>query len=485
MTSISETAGKRPCWFVGAAWGSKDDQDQTPRFLREGIWENGWDDKFLDDVKAMRPGDRIAIKAVFAKKRNLPFPNPGQHTVGAMYIKATGVVTDNRGYGNYVGVDWTPFGPPRPWYFSQLRKTIHSVLPGASWETDALIDFAFESKPQDLERFRNAPKWRERFGGTPIAPDDKEEPSPGGDDVDDDDSGDAPYSISDIIAEGCFLERARLEDILEHLLLKKNLILQGPPGTGKTWLARKLAFALIGRRDETQVQAVQFHPNLSYEDFVRGWRPSGGGRLELVDGPFLNMVDAARSNPDSDYVMVIEEINRGNPAQVFGEMLTLLEPDYRRESEALGLSYRRSEDERVYIPENLYVIGTMNIADRSLALVDLAFRRRFAFEELEPIFGRRWMEWVNRHCGMDTSFLTDIERRLANLNRQITDDKSLGRQFCVGHSYVTPPVGAPIPDARAWFVRVVEKEIGPLLDEYWFDSPETAQKAKYDLRGGL
>ena len=113
--------------------------------------------------------------------------------------------------------------------------------------------------------------------------------------------------------------------MLQRLQTKQNLILQGPPGTGKTWLAKKLAYALIGRKDDSKVRPMQFHPNLSYEDFVRGWRPQGDGRLELVDGPFLQVVEDAREDPDSDYVMVIEEINRGNPASIFGEMLTLLE----------------------------------------------------------------------------------------------------------------------------------------------------------------
>ena len=283
--------------------------------------------------------------------------------------------------------------------------------------------------------------------------------------------------------EGCFIEESRLNNILAHFQQKKNLILQGPPGTGKTWLARKLAYALIESKDENRVRAVQFHPNLSYEDFVRGWRPAGEGRLKLVDGPFLEMIEDARNDKDSDYVMVIEEINRGNPAQVFGEMLTLLEADKRDESEALRLSYRKFEDERVYIPENVYVIGTMNIADRSLALVDLAFRRRFAFEELEPTLGQPWRDWVNQKCGIDLPFLENIERRLADLNLKIFEDKNLGRQFRIGHSYVTP--NQVISDPMAWFRGVVEKEIGPLLDEYWFDSPETAGRAKEALLQGL
>ncbi len=162
MTSTPPTDPHRPCWFVGAVYGGTD--DQTARFLRERIWENGYDDRYLDEVKAMRPGDRIAVKAVFAQKRNLPFPNPGESTVGGMYIKAIGVVTDNPGNGLYIGVDWTPVNPPRAWYFAQFRQTVHQIMPGTSWETDALIDFTFNHKPQDFNQFRNAPKWREKFG---------------------------------------------------------------------------------------------------------------------------------------------------------------------------------------------------------------------------------------------------------------------------------------------------------------------------------
>lgn len=127
----------------------------------------------------------------------------------------------------------------------------------------------------------------------------------------------------------------------------------------------------------------------------------------------------------------------------------------------------------------------MNLADRSLALVDLAFRRRFAFEELEPVFGRVWRKWVSEHCGVDAAFLADVEQRIDRLNEQIAADRSLGRQFKIGHSFVTPPDDSPITDPLAWFRRVVEKEIGPLLDEYWFDSPDKARDAKAKLLDGL
>ena len=295
-----------------------------------------------------------------------------------------------------------------------------------------------------------------------------------------------PYSVENILADGCFVARSKLEKILERLRTKKNLILQGPPGTGKTWLARRLAFALIGQRDDSKIRAVQFHPNLSYEDFVRGWRPAGDGRLTLVDGPFVAMIKAAAKDPDATrHVIVIEEINRGNPAQIFGEMLTLLEADKRTPNEAIELSYRRSDDERLFIPDNLYVLGTMNIADRSLALVDLALRRRFAFIDLEPTLGKPWHDWVHLKCGIESEILVEIEKRINLLNNDISADTSLGPQFRIGHSYVTPPFGIPINDAREWFRQVVDTEIGPLLDEYWFDTLEKSQKARERLLQGF
>ena len=293
------------------------------------------------------------------------------------------------------------------------------------------------------------------------------------------------YSIDDIIADGCFLDRPRLEGILERLRTKKNLILQGPPGTGKTWLAKRLAFALIGSRSEQRVRPYQFHPNLSYEDFVRGWRPNGDGRLALVDGPFLQAIEDAGKEPSQDIVVVIEEINRGSPAQIFGEMLTLLEADKRIWQEALALSYPRHPAERIHIPPNLYVIGTMNVADRSLALMDLALRRRFAFIDLEPVLGDPWRNWVSKKYEIDTPFLADIEHRLSSLNQTIAADSLLGPQFRVGHSVVTPSGEEEIDDPVSWFRQVVETEIGPLLDEYWFDQPGKASEEKGKLLQGL
>jgi 5-methylcytosine-specific restriction protein B len=291
------------------------------------------------------------------------------------------------------------------------------------------------------------------------------------------------YGATDIVADGCFLPLAHIEALLGLLTHKKNLVLQGPPGTGKTWLARRLGFALAGAKDTGRVTAVQFQPSLSYEDFVRGWRPFAGrdgqGGLRLADGVFLETITAALSRPDEVFVLVIEEINRGNPAQILGELLTLLETDKRVKEEGLRLAYSRTPDERVYVPPNLHVIGTMNLADRSLALVDLALRRRFAFHTLTPALNTAWREWCLK-AGAPVALIDTMQQRLGDLNVSIADDNRLRSQFCVGHSFVTPPKGG-VTDWAAWFRAVVETEIAPLLDEYWYDDEPTAKAQKSRL----
>lgn len=292
------------------------------------------------------------------------------------------------------------------------------------------------------------------------------------------------YSIQNIIADGCFHDVYSLEKFIDRLRLKKNIILQGPPGTGKTWLAKRLAYALMGQKDHSRLRSVQFHPNLSYEDFVRGWRPTGDGKLSLVDGAFMEAVEDAR-NTSRPFVIVIEEINRGNPAQIFGEMLTLLEADKRYPDEALELCYRKTPGERVFIPSNLFVIGTMNVADRSLALVDMALRRRFAFIDLEPQLNDSWKNWLVNQAGLPVSLVKQIEEKISNLNQVIASDPTLGPQYRIGHSYVTPPLDGVLTDPKEWFKQVVETEIGPLLNEYWFDSADKALDAQRELLVGL
>ncbi|KRA05681.1 ATPase [Rhizobium sp. Root564] len=284
------------------------------------------------------------------------------------------------------------------------------------------------------------------------------------------------YDVDAIVADGCFLSPEEIAATIDLLRRKRNLILQGPPGTGKTWLAKRLGYALIGARDPQKLTAIQFQPTLSYEDFVRGWRPDGTRGLQLVDGVFLEAVEMAMSEPETPFVLVIEEINRGNPAQIFGEMLTLIEDGKRNEAEALRLAYPRTINERKYVPPNLYIIGTMNVADRSLALVDLALRRRFSFVSLSPQFNDAWRSWIIAQ-GAPQQLVARIAERMTTLNSVIASDRTLGRQFEVGHSFFTPahPPAEGAGAWEAWYQETVATEVAPLISEYWFDDEGKAK----------
>ncbi len=385
------------------------------------------------------------------------------------------------------GLHWT-----RPWRFPSLDARSHSYISeklGIHIGTRVNATEYLELRDTLEEQFQTEECPVHSFPALSLAAwkraDDNPDPEPGGNGTEPNPV--KPYSIENILEDGCFLQQETLDDILQRLSEKKNLILQGPPGTGKTWLAKRLAYALMNRRDESKVRSFQFHPNLSYEDFVRGLRPDpdNNGGLALVDGPFIEIIDAAKSDPDAKYVLVIEEINRGQPAQIFGEMLTLLEADKRNPDSSLELTYRRPGESGIYIPDNFYLIGTMNIADRSLALVDFAFRRRFAFVDLVPVLDQRWSDWVTRECNIDSQALSTIGNKLSALNKTIADDPNLGPQFSIGHSFVTPSADSEIPDAGQWFRQVVQTEIRPLLDEYWFDDREQANSQVNRLLEGI
>ena len=470
-------------WFVGANWGGAD--DQTARFLQDGMWEDacGSDGDYAESVARMRPGERIAIKSSSVRRHRLPFDTGGQR-VPVMRIKAVGTILQSYGSGA-VAVAWEPDHEAQEWYFYTFRGRVWRCDPEDD-KARRLIAFAFEGAEQDHRWWLAQPYFAARYGAAPpgaapLVGGGSDEPE--GEEVG---AGSPAYTVDDIIGEGCFVPRAALDDALGRLRAKLNLVVQGPPGTGKTWLAKRLAAALIGQRPEaarTRTRVVQFHPSTSYEDVVRGYRPGGDGRLMLVDGVLLQAAEAARAEGDRPYVLVIEEINRGNPAQVLGEMLTLLEHDKRASLEAVELAYPRGIGERVYLPPNLYVIATMNLADRSLAPVDLALRRRFAFVSLAPRFDAAWQGWCEREGKLPAGFVALVGARMRALNEAVAG--SLGEQFAVGHSYVTPAQGKPVPDGPAWFRVVVATEIGPLLDEYWHEAPEKARAAAGALVKGL
>ena len=292
------------------------------------------------------------------------------------------------------------------------------------------------------------------------------------------------YDIDTMLEEGAFLERDKIERILAQLKRKQNLILQGPPGTGKTFLARKLAYALMGERADERIVSVQFHQSYAYEDFVGGYRPDVNDDDQLVfkarDGAFLRLCRKAREAPPEDkFVMLIDEINRGNLSRVFGELLMLIEADKRSPEHAVELQHAIEDapvdDGRFFVPPNVYIIGTMNLADRSLTGMNVAMRRRFAFAELHPRFDSPGFATEVSKAGMPDEMLGRIRTRMDALNTTIENDASLGRQYAVGHSFFCPDSdGPPGGDWEAWYEAVVEFEIRPLLEEYWFDDARKA-----------
>ena len=279
------------------------------------------------------------------------------------------------------------------------------------------------------------------------------------------------YTLDEVVGD-MFVQRQDIEETLELLGYKKNLVIQGPPGVGKTFFAKRLAFLLLGEKDPERISLVQFHPSYSYEDFVQGYRPTDKGTFARVDGPFLRFCDQALQDTNVPYVLIIDEINRGNLSKVFGELLMLVEADKRSEAWATSLTYSREGEPAFYIPKNLHIIGTMNTADRALAMVDYALRRRFAFVDLGPAFGQVSFARKLSSIGVDGALQDRIVKRLERLNRRIREDPNLGDGFCVGHSYFCQTGGSEADEN--WYKRIVRTEIGPLLREYWFDSAERA-----------
>ena len=273
-----------------------------------------------------------------------------------------------------------------------------------------------------------------------------------------------------------FLSEGEIESFIALLKRKKNLVLQGPPGTGKTYVAQRLGWLPTGERSTDRIEAVQFHQSYGYEDFVHGYRPNAAGGFDLQDGPFLSFCARAREVPDWPYVLIVDEINRGNLSRIFGELLMLIEADKRDPEWALRTAYARPDEPAFHVPANLHLIGTMNTADRSIALVDYALRRRFAFATVAPAFRR---EGFTRHlveCGVPEPVSRRIKDRFEALNERIRKHLQLGEGFQIGHSYFCrPPEGLADDTAwNDWYTDVVRYEIDPLLREYWFDDTELA-----------
>ena len=283
-----------------------------------------------------------------------------------------------------------------------------------------------------------------------------------------------PYD-EDMFLEEVYMEKPKYDTLVALVAKKKNVILQGAPGVGKTFAAKRLAYSIMGVKDPSRVMMVQFHQSYSYEDFIMGFRPTQEGGFELKRGAFYDFCKSAEEDDeDTPYFFIIDEINRGNLSKIFGELFMLIESDKR--GIELKLLYA---DEKFSVPKNVYIIGMMNTADRSLAMMDYALRRRFAFFDLEPGFNTKGFR-AYRDSLQSEKFNRLIDRVEA-LNADIAEDESLGEGFCIGHSFFCELKET----SNRTLSGIVEFELAPLLKEYWFDEPSKAKNWIEDLRSAI
>ncbi len=283
-----------------------------------------------------------------------------------------------------------------------------------------------------------------------------------------------PYDVDKFLEE-VYMDMTDYNTLVGLIRNKKNVILQGAPGVGKTFAAKRLAYSMMGQKDQDRVMLVQFHQSYTYEDFIEGFRPtSAGSGFEIKKGSFYNFCKKAGEDLENEYFFIIDEINRGNLSKIFGELFMLIENDKRGNS--LQLLY---SDEKFNVPSNVYIIGMMNTADRSLAMLDYALRRRFAFYTMNPSFGSKG--FIEYKTKLASTKFNNLIACVESLNGVIAADDSLGEGFCIGHSYFCNI--EEVTDAV--LSNIVEYELVPLLKEYWFDEPIKVKDWSNNLRSAI
>lgn len=397
-------------WYVGATASTNDYSDE---YIDKGIWLNRYTDKFIDEVKSVAVGDRIVIKAKYNQKKNLPFNNNGK-TVGAMKLKAIGIVTENMGDGKELKVDWTKLDPVKVWYGQgTVWETIKLVKANESSIKKALLDFTFLDKAQDYticeEYYR-------------------EDPSIEGNDIIEEDMDEEDYYID--------LDNA------ERMTGGENVIIYGVPGAGKSYTIERYY-----KDENTEMQRLVFHPDYTYSDFVGQILPQskdGDVTYEFIPGPFTKILKYAHYNPEKKFMLVIEEINRGNAPAIFGDVFQLLdrEKDGRSSYEIANADIAKivynDENHPVYLPSNLSIICTMNTSDQNVFTLDTAFQRRWNMRLIENKFKKDTPEEkaFAEHPILDSdikweAFCETINAQILDKNQNMTsaEDKRLGTHF--------------------------------------------------------
>lgn len=277
----------------------------------------------------------------------------------------------------------------------------------------------------------------------------------------------------DNFLEEVFLSEEQYNTLVHLLEHKKNIILQGAPGVGKTFAAERLAWSMIGEKNNKQIELIQFHQNYSYEDFIMGYKPVENG-FKLIEGVFYRFCQKAQEEKDKKFFFIIDEINRGNLSKIFGELLMLIEKNYRNKFAKLAYDNRP-----FFVPDNLYIIGMMNTADRSLAMIDYALRRRFSFFEIEPNFSSDCFQKYQKD--LDNAIFNKLIDKIKELNKEIDNDSSLGKGFSIGHSYFCGIENNN--NIEQQLHSIVNYDILPMLKEYWFDDNDKVMEWKKKLKG--
>jgi len=409
-------------------WGGR------PRKAADSVW---------DYIHAMKPGDIVYVRRSF------------NEIVGRGVVRSDYRYDEDRSSFRAVrDVEWTHVGS---WPLEQRigRLMLQRLTENTKYTPDQLNALI------GIEDSHSSTSVDERRGNNDL------------------DEADEHYTSADFLDE-VFLRPEDVEQMLGLLRRKKNLILQGAPGTGKTFAAKRLAYALMGQTDDSRVEVVQFHQSTAYEDVVVGLRPTAEGGFAAAEGVFARFCRRAAADPGRDYVFIIDEINRANISKAFGELLMLIEAEHRGEALRLPVS-----GELLSVPKRLHILGMMNTADRGLALIDYALRRRFAFFEMRPALDHPgFLRHVEAVGSARLEALVDVVRRL---NQRIAEDEALGPGFQIGHSYLCLPAAGPENPVGtdADVTSVVRYELEPLVREYWFDNPAAMDESIHELESVL
>lgn len=282
-------------------------------------------------------------------------------------------------------------------------------------------------------------------------------------------TGNFGYTKTELLRE-VFMDEEVLDDIIFNLEQKKNIILQGPSGVGKTFIAKRICYFHQGNRDNSNIEVVQFHEYYTYEEFVRGYRRGKSGEDYIKNGIFYEFIKRAQQYPEHKYYFIIDEINRGDLNKIFGELTMLIENNKRGKENSIKLLYSDC-DENFYIPENVYIIGTLNVADNTLKSIGYPLRRRFGFIDIEPVFENIDLRnYMGNYIGVEMA--DKVVCKMNQLNKIIEEDSSLGRKYKIGQSYFMISEKVDEYQVHSWYRQVIKRDIEPLIREYMIDKDE-------------